>query len=184
MQPVCFFVMPFKPELNYFYLYMKEYLEEKYALTVERGDTAILTKSLMDKIRDQIIKADIIVGDITGKNPNVFYELGLAHALGKTGHLFDPGITRGYPRNIRQFEFIVYDLGRHDESLANLDNAIQNVVGEKYKGLYQQALDLLKEFNADKKPNYGSASPEEFQARVRLGEQTEGGIPPWIRRTC
>lgn len=174
---ICFFVMPFKPELNYFYLYLKKYLEEKHTIKVERGDTAILTKGLMDKIREQIIKADIIIGDITSKNPNVFYELGLAHAYGKPVIFLTQEPPEHAPVDIRQFEFIVYDLGRHDEFLSKLDNAIQNAVGEKYKGLFERALELLKEFNSDNKSSYSSATMEEFQARVRRGEQTEG-LPP------
>ena len=31
---------------------------------------------------DGIIDADIIIADLTSKNPNVFYELGIAHSIG------------------------------------------------------------------------------------------------------
>ena len=176
-QSVCFFVMPFKPELNYFYLYVKKYLEEKHGLKVERGDTAILTKTLMEKIREQIVRADIIIGDITSKNPNVFYELGLAHAFGKPIIFLTQDPPEQAPVDIRQFEFIVYDLGKHDEFLSKLDNAIQNMFVETYKELYTKALELLKTFNLDNKSNYSAANIEEFQARVMRGEQAEG-IPP------
>jgi len=80
---VCFFVMPFRPELNFFYLYLKKYLEDKHGLEVRRGDTSILTKALMDKIETEIQSADLIVGAVTYSNPNVFYELAIRHALKK-----------------------------------------------------------------------------------------------------
>ena len=32
---------------------------------------------------EQILRADLIIADLTKKNANVFYELGYAHALGK-----------------------------------------------------------------------------------------------------
>ena len=35
----------------------------------------------MDRVCNQIAKADLIVADLTGRNPNVFYETGYAHAL-------------------------------------------------------------------------------------------------------
>lgn len=38
---------------------------------------------ITDQIWHGIRRADVVVADITGSNPNVFYELGLAHALGK-----------------------------------------------------------------------------------------------------
>ena len=79
----CFVVMPFRPELNYFYLYLKKYLEEKYKIRVERGDSHVLTKELMKKISDQISAAAFLLADISGSNADLFFELGIAHAQGK-----------------------------------------------------------------------------------------------------
>ena len=62
---------------------MQKYLKEKHGLKVERGDHQILTKAIIDKVRDQIVEADLLPGDVTSGNPNVFYEIGLAHAIGK-----------------------------------------------------------------------------------------------------
>ena len=39
--------------------------------------------NIVDQIWNGIRASDVIVADITGSNPNVFYEIGLAHALGK-----------------------------------------------------------------------------------------------------
>ncbi len=75
--------MPFKSELNFFYLFLREHLQNKHGLHVERGDHKILTIPLLEKIKRQIQEADVIVGDITGRNPNVFYELGIADTLSK-----------------------------------------------------------------------------------------------------
>jgi len=44
--PLCFVVMPFRAELNYFYLYVQKHLTEKHGLRVERGDHHVLTKAL------------------------------------------------------------------------------------------------------------------------------------------
>ena len=175
--PLCFVVMPFRPELNYFYLYISKYLKETHGLRVERGDHRILTKALMDKIRDQILESDVILGDITSGNPNVFYELGLANAYGKPIIFLTQDAPKDAPVDVRQFEFIQYTLHQHDDFLKKLDNAIQNVFVEKYRSLYQDALNLLKQFNADVGFNHPSASQEEFQARVMRGEQTQD-IPP------
>jgi hypothetical protein len=38
----------------------------------------------MDDIRTSIELADLIVADLTGKNANVFYEVGICHALEKS----------------------------------------------------------------------------------------------------
>jgi hypothetical protein len=50
----CFVIMPFRAELNYFYLYLQQYLQNKHGLHVERGDHRILTKPILEKVRDQI----------------------------------------------------------------------------------------------------------------------------------
>jgi hypothetical protein len=47
-----------------------------------------------DQIWHGIRRAEVVVADISGDNPNVFYELGLAHALGKEVILTAQGTER------------------------------------------------------------------------------------------
>jgi hypothetical protein len=171
--PLCFVVMPFRAELNYFYLYIQKYLSEQHGLSVERGDQRILTKALMDKVRDQIIAADVVIGDISFANPNVFYEIGIAHAFNKPVIFLTQDSPSNAPVDVRQFEFIQYDLQRHDEFLIKLDNAIQNVFIGKYRELHDVALDLLRRFNVHNNSSYLAATLEDFQARVMRSEQTQ-----------
>lgn len=175
-QKYCFVAMPFRPELNFFFLYLKRYLEENYGLNVERGNASVLTKPIMEKIREQILKADLVIGDVTGNNPNVFYELGLAHASGKPVLFLTQDPPEKAPVDIRQFEFIVYDLGRHDELISKIDNAVRNAFGQGYEGLWEKARGFLKRFNSDKDLQCKQIELEEFRALVMRGEQT-GGIP-------
>lgn len=174
---VCFVIMPFRPELHYFFLYVQKYLTEKHGLRTERGDAQILTKALMDKVRDQIIEADVILAEVTASNPNVFYEIGLAHAFGKPVIFLTQESPAAAPVDIRQFEFIHYDLHRHEEFLGKLDNAIHNVFVGEYKKLHNLATDLLRRFNSESGAGYPAASLEDFQARVMRGEQLQD-VPP------
>ncbi|MDX1547148.1 MAG: hypothetical protein R3247_09180 [Rhodothermales bacterium] len=176
MAASCFIAMPFRPELNYFFLYIARYLEEKHGVRAERGDARILTKPLMDKIREQILEADFLIGDVTGGNPNVFLELGLAQAYGKPIIFISQDAPEDAPVDIRQFEFIHYELQGHTDFLAKLDNAVQSVFLHRFAGLYERARVLLQRFNADTGFALGSTRPEEFQARVMRAEQA-GGIP-------
>jgi hypothetical protein len=170
----CFVIMPFRAELHYFYLYIQQCLQNKHGLHVERGDHRILTKPLLEKIRDQILQADVIIADITHRNPNVFYELGLAHAAETPVILITQDPAEDTPTDVRHLEFIVYDLTRHDEFLVKLDNAIHNVFVEDYKSLYTRANRLLKSLNAERRVTLARTSVEEFQARVVQGERTQG----------
>ncbi len=63
-------------------------LAVKEAATLARFDCEVTgdldtAGDIMDQVWQGIRGADAVVADITGKNPNVFYEIGLAHALGK-----------------------------------------------------------------------------------------------------
>jgi hypothetical protein len=168
---VCFVAMPFRPELNFFFLYVQKYLSERHGLRVERGDAQILTKALIDKIRDQIVRADVILADVTGGNPNVLYEVGLAHAFGKPVIFLTQDSPSAAPVDVRQFEFIHYDLARHEEFMAKLDNAIHNVFVGQYRSLYETATSLLRSFNAYSGSGYVAASLDTFQASVMRVEQ-------------
>ncbi len=165
--------MPFRPELNFFYLYIKRHLEEVHGLNVERGDSHILTKALMDKIRGQIQRADIVISDVTGGNPNVFYEIGLAHAFNKPVVFLTQDSPKDVPVDVRQFEFIEYHLSRHEEFLVKLDNAVRNVFVQDYESLFVYAQGLLKDFNGQMTCSYRAASLHDFQARVMKAGQVE-----------
>jgi hypothetical protein len=41
---VCFIVMPFRPELNFLFLFLRRHLEERHGLIVRRGDTSGLSQ--------------------------------------------------------------------------------------------------------------------------------------------
>lgn len=172
--PLCFVIMPFRAELNFFYLYLRRHLEDKHGLRVERGDHQILTVPLLDKIRDQVVEAEVLLADITGRNPNVFYELGLAHSLKKPVILLTQDQAEDVPTDIRHLEFIRYDLNRDVDLLAKLDNAIHHIFVTRYEQLYAQARTLLQEFNRSMGLYLQDASPEEFQARVVQGERMQG----------
>jgi hypothetical protein len=163
--------MPFQAELNYFYLYIRKYLQEKYSLRVERADHRILTKPLLQKIRDQILECDVVIGDITGRNANVFYELGIADAHEKPVILITQDSPSEAPVDIRHLEFIQYDLAQHQEFLDKLDNAIHNVFVARYRPLYERASKLLHELNTETNSAYAKASLEDFQVRVMQGER-------------
>ena len=75
---------------------------------------------------------------------------------------------RDAPVDIRQFEFIQYDLGRHEDFLAKLDNAVRNLLGSRLDipQLYYLACDLLMQFDIDSAFTHDQASREEFHVRV------------------
>ena len=81
-QPTCFVVMPFASELSYVYRIIKQSVE-KYGLRCERSDEVFVSKPVVDDLKGKIAEADLVIVDFTGKNPNVYYEAGLADAWKK-----------------------------------------------------------------------------------------------------
>jgi hypothetical protein len=162
----CFVVMPFLPEFNFFYLYLQYHLRERHGLHVERGDHKKLTIPILEKIKQSINEADVVIGDMTGRNPNVFYELGLADALSKPVILLTQDEVRDVPTDVRHFEIIKYELSNPQRLLSDIDNAIHHLLFAGYKAHYDLAMRLLTEFNQAMGVTYGAATVEEFQTRV------------------
>jgi len=48
-----------------------------------RGDDLFTPTDILEDIWQAINSADFVIADITGRNPNVLYELGIAHTLAK-----------------------------------------------------------------------------------------------------
>jgi hypothetical protein len=145
----CFVIMPFRPELHYMYLYVKQHLRDVYDLDCERGDSSILTVPLLEKIQRYIENADAVIADCSGRNANVFYELGMAHVLGKPVILITSEPIDKAPTDIKSFEFIRYSLDDHESFLNKLGLALQGVFGEGLDDLYEAVVILFESFCHD-----------------------------------
>lgn len=144
----CFVIMPFRPELAYFYQRLKEYLAQAFpGISVERGDDKALTVPLLEKIANYIRQADVVIADCSGRNPNVFYELGMAHALDKPVVLITSDPIEQAPADVRAYEFISYAALEPDKFLARLESALESIVGNPYGDAYPDAVALFQEFS-------------------------------------
>lgn len=80
----CFVMMPFAAPIGGYYSTLYEPAIRKAGLTPVRADTDIFgTGKIIDQIWSGITNARVLLAELTGRNPNVLYELGLAHALRK-----------------------------------------------------------------------------------------------------
>jgi nucleoside 2-deoxyribosyltransferase len=73
----------------------------------ERVDEQIFEESILERVYNQIAKADLIVAEMTGRNPNVFYEVGYAHALNKQVILLTQN-SEDIPFDLKHYPHIVY----------------------------------------------------------------------------
>ncbi|MDB9824245.1 nucleoside 2-deoxyribosyltransferase [Flavobacteriaceae bacterium] len=104
----CFVLMPFDGDFDDIYkLGIKQSCIDAGAYC-ERVDEQIFNESILDRIYNQISKADIVIADMTNRNPNVFYEVGYAHALGKTTILLTKN-SDDIPFDLKHYPHIIYN---------------------------------------------------------------------------
>ncbi|WP_339649081.1 hypothetical protein [uncultured Salegentibacter sp.] len=73
-----------------------------------RGDEQFIDGDLLPHIIEQIAKARFVIANITGRNPNVFYELGIAHALNKPTIIVAENLSDA-PVDIQSKYLIIYE---------------------------------------------------------------------------
>ena len=78
---LCFVIMPFKDDMKEVYRSAIKPACEKAGFTSLRVDELKGAFNINRKIIEHIFSSDAIVADLTGWNPNVFYEMGVAHAI-------------------------------------------------------------------------------------------------------
>lgn len=77
-KPFIFVLMPFDSTFDDIYALGIRPACEAAGAYCERVDEQIFHESILQRIYNQIAKADVIVADLTARNPNVFYETGYA----------------------------------------------------------------------------------------------------------
>lgn len=82
--------------------------------------------NIMNNVWMDIRRSDVLLADLTGMNPNVFYELGLAHALGKETILMKQISVDPVPFDVQSYKYCEYDLA----DLASLEAWLTQAFGE------------------------------------------------------
>ncbi len=78
-----FVLMPFASSFDDVYRIGIKEPAEQLGILAERVDEQVYSGGIIDRICRQIDAADLIVAVMSGQNPNVFYEVGYAHAKDK-----------------------------------------------------------------------------------------------------
>jgi len=99
--------MPFAEKFEAIYSEIIKPVVEQFGLTCVRADNLYDSKPIMEDIWKFLNKARIVIADVTGKNPNVFYEIGLAHAIGKEVIIISQS-TDDIPFDLRHLRTFIY----------------------------------------------------------------------------
>lgn len=105
----CFVLMPFDGDFKDIYeIAIKEACHNAGAYCERVDDQNFHEASIFQRIVNQISQADFIIADMSGKNANVFYEVGYAHALDKPTILLTNNAA-DIPFDLKHFPHLVYE---------------------------------------------------------------------------
>jgi len=104
---LCFVLMPFKPPFDRLYREEIKPAIETSGFKCLRADDLFSPTPILEDIWVYICKSRVIIADVTGKNPNVFYEIGVAHTVGKPVIIITQDKS-DVPFDIAQFRYFVY----------------------------------------------------------------------------
>jgi hypothetical protein len=116
-------IMPFTEEFFEVYEMLKERFCDDFDF-IHAGDDISTQQNIIKDIVQMIYEADVVIADLTEKNVNVFYELGIAHTLNKkviviSQHLeelpFDIRSYRAteYSTNFKKFDNLIKQLTKY-----------------------------------------------------------------------
>lgn len=154
-KPTCFTIMPFGE-------WFDDYYDELYCpairaagLEPKRADDLYRPSTIINDIWSYTQSAKLTLADLTGKNPNVFYELGLAHALAKPAILITDSIN-DVPFDLRSLRVIVYDKNQPDWGVA-LQESITKSIKEIIESPLESVLPTFLSVKPGTKPKEVSA---------------------------
>jgi hypothetical protein len=168
---VCFVISPIGKDGTQEYSNFKdvfEYIIKKavrdsgYELRVVRADDINRAGSFIKDILENLHNSFIVIADLTGQNPNVFYELGVRHCLAPRTILIAQSID-DIPSDLREYRSIVYDtsakgatqfqlrLSAYLEEIYKEPNRPDNPVLDRLTGVTDNRIALLEREKYDLK---------------------------------
>lgn len=124
----CFVAMPFASLFEREYTRVIKPAVEGAGLVCVRGDEIYSDQSIVQDIWKSLRTARVVVAELSGRNPNVMYEVGLAHALGKPIIL----LTRNQddvPFDLKSLRYVFYDMENPDWG-ADLRSELVRAIGK------------------------------------------------------
>lgn len=144
----CFVAMPFNHFDDLYTKAIKPAVEACFGKgTCSRGDTRRTAQLVGDRLAEEIILSDVVIGVITDNNPNVMYEIGIAHALRKPTLLMRSRTSPDAPFDVAPHETIEYEATRYgdiqralkgylvgirDDPRYEASNLLTRAIGHKY----------------------------------------------------
>jgi len=124
-------IMPFAANFNSVYENVKLMATETGMICL-RADDIWEHDTVIQNVITLICKSRIVICDCTGKNPNVFYEASIAHALVKNVILLTQS-EDDIPFDLRHIRYLKYlnnEQGR-EEMVESLQRRVETLLGDR-----------------------------------------------------
>jgi hypothetical protein len=205
-EKTCFVIMPFKSPFDLYYktLYIPAIKDAK--LKHVRADDLFRPSAIVSDLWKMIQDAEVILAELTTKNANVFYELGLSHAIGKPVILISETMD-DVPFDLQQLRVITYDKDDPDwgdnlkanitssikETLESPVEAVPSIFRKKVQShapiqseTIARIQDLEDQMRMLRRPNSKSNIPVGTYSMImedlKKVESTERGLIDWADR--
>lgn len=103
---LCAAMMPFSPQFSAVYTKLQE-IATSIGMECLRADDIWEANAVIQDVVGLIDRAAVVICDCTGRNPNVFYEIGLAHAFGREVILITQS-PDDIPFDLRHIRYLTY----------------------------------------------------------------------------
>jgi len=126
-----FFLTPFHTDYKEEFMYIEKICYD-LGLKCSRGDEDFVKGNVLKYILEKILSSRIVIANLNGRNPNVYYELGIAHAVGKPVILIsDTKSFESIPFDLQSNKLILYK--NHQDLWKSLTNALAQSLIESDK---------------------------------------------------
>lgn len=180
---ICFVISPigregtkehteFKETLEYV---IKPAIEEsEYKYSVIRADDINRSGSFIKDILDSIYAAHIVIADLTGQNPNVFYELGVRHSLRPRTILIAQNLE-DIPSDLREYRTIIYNTSA--KGAASFKKRIRDFLKEISKEPERPDNPVLDRLGSITENMLAQVENENASLRSQLSKLLSGKLP-------
>ena len=135
MKRKCFVLMPFLAEHREVFEHAIKPAAENAGFECFRADDPVGPRNIVCDIVEALFNADAIVADLTSSNPNVFYELGIAHAIANKTIMICEKTNKRLPFDLAGYRTIFYE-----RNIDGISKALRNDLETTLRALDSWAL--------------------------------------------
>ncbi len=166
-KPNAFVLSPIDTEYTEIYSQLIKPTLEQEGFVVARADELDL-QNILAAIVHGISQADLVVAEISSRNPNVMYELGIAHALGKPTVILTQDIDQ-VPFDLRSYRLIKYS--PHFAAIGGLIDSLKSIARAVQDGTIKYSSPVQDFFDKDSHESLGAPS-----SLVHIEEDEPAGL--------